>query len=129
MPGSLRCDEVVPEVRRRSLEGPYADPVRRPDLTVVAIPAFIGAMAAEYAWQRRHPAAPGGARAGDYELADTVASLTMGVGSLVAPFVTGPLVRRLAPGSRWGTALLATGAVAGAVTTVGDVLCRRRERG
>ena len=31
----------------------------RLDLTVLAIPAFIGAMGAEYAWQRRHPAAPG----------------------------------------------------------------------
>ena len=37
----------------------------RVDLTVLAIPAFIGAMGAEYAWQRRHPAAPGESRAGD----------------------------------------------------------------
>ena len=25
------------------------------DLTVLAIPAYIGAMGAEYVWQRRHP--------------------------------------------------------------------------
>lgn len=102
----------------------------RPDLTVLAIPAFIGAMGAELWWQRRHPAAPGEERAGDYELGDTIASLTMGVGSLVAPFVTGPLLRRLTPGStKGGTALLALGAAAGAATTVGDVLRRRREHG
>ena len=29
------------------------------DLTVMAIPALVGAMAAEYVWQRRHPVAPG----------------------------------------------------------------------
>ena len=61
--------------------------MRRPDLTVLAIPAFVGAMAAEVLWQRRHPAPAGTTRAGDDELADTIASLTMGVGSLVAPFV------------------------------------------
>ncbi len=102
----------------------------RPDLTVLAIPAFVGAMGAEYAWQRRHPASPGEDRAGDYELGDTIASLTMGVGSLIAPFVTGPLMRRLAPGrTKGGTALLAVGATAGVITTVGDVLRRRREGG
>ena len=31
--------------------------MRRPDLTVLAIPAFVGAMAAEVLWQRRNPAA------------------------------------------------------------------------
>ena len=102
----------------------------RPDLTVLAIPAFVGAMGAELWWQRRHPAAPGEERAGDYELNDTIASLTMGVGSLVAPFVTGPIVRRLAPGTtRAGTALLTLGVAAGVATTVGDVLRRRREHG
>ena len=29
----------------------------RPDLTVLAIPAFVGAMGAEFWWQRRNPAA------------------------------------------------------------------------
>ncbi len=104
--------------------------MRRPDLTVLAIPAFIGAMGAEYAWLRRHPVPPGETRAGDYELNDTIASLTMGVGSLLAPFVTGPVIRRLAPGrTTWGTALLVVGAAAGAVTTVGDVIRQRRENG
>lgn len=104
--------------------------MKRPDLTVLAIPAFIGAMGAEFWWQRRHPAAPGEERAGDYELNDTIASLAMGVGSLVAPFVTGPLMRRVSPGSgRAGTALVAVGVAAGLATTVGDVLRRRSEHG
>ena len=73
----------------------------RPDLTVLAITAIIGAMGAEYWWMHhKRPAAPEEDRAGDYELNDTIASLSMGIGSLVAPFVTGPLVRRLAPGVR-----------------------------
>lgn len=102
----------------------------RPDLTVLAIPAFVGAMGAEYAWQRRHPTAPGTTRAGDYELNDTVASLAMGVGSLVAPMITGPVLRRLTPGAgRWGKALLALGAASAVVTTVGDVLRQRSEHG
>lgn len=102
----------------------------RPDLTVLAIPAFVGSMAAELAWQRRHPAAPGEERAGDYELHDTIASLAMGVGSLVAPFVTGPVLRRITPGlGRGGRALLAVGAVAAVATTVGDVLRQRTEHG
>ena len=57
----------------------------RPDLTVLAIPGFVAAMGAEYAWQKRHPAPEGEERAGDYELQDTIASLAMGVGSLVVP--------------------------------------------
>lgn len=103
----------------------------RPDLTVLAIPAFVGAMGAEYWWMHhKRPAAPDEDRSGDYELNDTIASLSMGIGSLIAPFVTGPLVRRLAPGTtRAGTALMAVGAAAAVVTTVGDVLRQRRAHG
>lgn len=97
----------------------------RIDLTVAAIPAFIGAMGAEYAWQRTHPVEPG-TRAGDYQLADTVASLTMGVGSLAAPWVAKRLLDPLTPGvGRHGRALLVVGAAAAALTTVGDVVRRR----
>ncbi len=102
----------------------------RPDLTVLAIPGFVAAMGAEYAWQKRHPAPEGEDRAGDYELQDTIASLAMGVGSLVVPLVTAPALRRLAPGSgRLGTVLAGVGLTAAVVTTVGDVLRRRRELG
>ena len=104
--------------------------MKRPDLTVLAIPAFLGAMGAELWWQRTHPAEPGTSRPGDYELNDTIASLTMGVGSLVAPFITGPALRRLTPGTgRAGTALVTLGVAAGLATTVGDVLRRRRAHG
>ena len=98
----------------------------RPDLTVLAIPAFIGAMAAEYVWQRRHPAPAGTVRAGDYELADTMASLTMGVGSLVAPFVAKRLLDPVTPGvGRYAKVLMGTAVVATAVPTVADVARRR----
>ena len=99
------------------------------DLTVMAIPAFFGAMGAEYAWQRRHPV-PAGTRAGDYQLADTLASLSMGVGSLVAPYVAKRLLDPVTPGAgRFAKALVGIGAAAGLVTTVADVLARRRDGG
>ena len=96
--------------------------MRRPDLTVLAIPAFVGAMAAEVLWQRRHPAPPGTTRAGDYELADTIASLTMGVGSLVAPFVSARLLDPVTPGrGRYAKVLMGAAVAASAATTVADV--------
>ena len=95
------------------------------DLTVAAIPAFVGAMVAEYAWQRAHPVEPG-TRAGDYQLADTLASLSMGVGSLAAPYVARRLLDPVTPGvGRHGRTLLAVGAAAAVLTTVGDVVRRR----
>lgn len=99
------------------------------DLTVAAIPAFIGAMAAEHAWQRTHPVEPG-TRAGDYQLADTVASLSMGVGSLAAPYVARRLLDPVTPGvGRHGRTLLAVGAATALLTTVGDVVRRRLRDG
>ncbi len=99
------------------------------DLTVAAIPAFIGAMGAEYLWQRSHPVEPG-TRAGDYQLADTVASLTMGVGSLVAPYVARKVLDPVTPGvGRHGRTLLALGAATAVLTTVGDVVRRRLRDG
>ena len=104
--------------------------MRRPDLTVLAIPAFVGAMAAEIIWQRRNPAAPGTTRAGDYERADTIASLTMGVGSLVAPFVSARLLDPVTPGrGRYAKVLMGVAVAASAATTVADVVRRRREQG
>ena len=100
------------------------------DLTVVAIPAYVGAMGAEYLWQKRHPPPPGTTRAGDYELADTMASLAMGVGSLVAPFVTKRLLDPVTPGiGRWSKALMGVAVAATAATTVADVVRRRRAEG
>ena len=104
--------------------------MRRPDLTVLAIPAFVGAMAAEVLWQRRNPPPAGTTRAGDYQLADTLASLTMGVGSLVAPFVSARLLDPVTPGrGRWAKVLMGVAVGASAATTVADVLRRRHEDG
>lgn len=98
------------------------------DLTVLAIPGFIGSMVAEYAWQKRHPAE--GARAGDYELADTLASLSMGIGSLIAPFITERALAPLTPRTgRYAKALMALTVAAAAVTTAGDVIRRNRSTG
>jgi sterol desaturase/sphingolipid hydroxylase (fatty acid hydroxylase superfamily) len=95
------------------------------DLTVLAIPAYFAAMGAEYAWQRAHPVEPG-TRAGDYQTADTLASLSMGVGSLVVPYVAKKVLDPVTPGvGRYGRVLLAAGAAAAVLTTVGDVVRRR----
>ena len=98
------------------------------DLTVLAIPGFVGAMAAEYAWHRRNPGEE--TSAGTYELADTMASLTMGIGSLVAPLITDGLGE--AVGTRRGRALRALMCVSlagAAVATAGDVIRRSRTSG
>ena len=95
------------------------------DLTVLAVPAYFAAIGAEYAWQRAHPVTPG-TRAGDYQTADTLASLAMGTGSLVAPYLARKALDPVTPGrGRYGRALLAAGAAAALLTTVGDVVRRR----
>ncbi|HEY7946891.1 MAG TPA: sterol desaturase family protein [Acidimicrobiales bacterium] len=94
------------------------------DLTVVAVPFYFASMAAEYAWLRRR-AARRGPSAGDYELRDTVASLAMGVGSLLAPLVLPRMLRPFTPGrGRYGRALLATAVGAVAVTAAADFVAR-----
>ncbi|MFN3601946.1 MAG: sterol desaturase family protein [Dietzia sp.] len=98
------------------------------DLTVLAIPGFIAAMAAEYVWQSRNPA--DGERAGDYEFADTMASLSMGVGSLVAPYVADTLLAPVTPRTgRYAKAIMGLSLAAAAAATVGDVVRRTRTTG
>lgn len=105
------------------------------DLTVLAIPGFIGAMGAEYAWHARNSAkgtVSGGAgtSAGEYELADTLASLTMGVGSLIAPLVTDRLLVAVRPGvGRYAKVAMGLSLAGAAVATAGDVLRRSRTTG
>ncbi|KGN37730.1 sterol desaturase family protein [Knoellia subterranea] len=100
------------------------------DLTVLSIPAYIGSMATEYVYYRRNPAAPGNPRAGDYELKDTIASLTMGLGSLVAPYVSSKLLNPVTPGrGKWAKVLMGAGLAAAAVTTIADVRRLRDEKG
>ena len=109
--------------------GPMSD--RRqgpPDLTVVAVPFYLGSMAAEYLWLRRQ-AGDRDPIAGDYERRDTIASLAMGVGSLVAPLIVPRLLRPFTPGrGRYGKAVIAAALGAVAVTTVADHAARRTDR-
>jgi len=106
--------------------GMMGQPRRGPrDLTVVAVPFYFASMAAEYLWLRRR-AVGRGPTAGDYERRDTIASLTMGVGSLVAPLVVPKLLRPLTPGTgRYGRVLVTTAVGAAAITTAADVVARR----
>ncbi|RNI23934.1 sterol desaturase family protein [Flexivirga caeni] len=95
------------------------------DLTVLAIPAFVGAMAAEYAWQRKHPVDPG-TRAGDYEFKDTMASLSMGIGSLVAPYVSQRLLGPVARPGKLAKVAMTVAIGATAATTALDVVRKLR---
>jgi sterol desaturase/sphingolipid hydroxylase (fatty acid hydroxylase superfamily) len=97
------------------------------NLTVVAVPAYFATMAIEHLWLRRRAAASGNGRAGDYERRDTMASLSMGVGSLVVPLVTSWLLRPFTPGKgRWGRKVVGVAVGAAAVTTAADLVARRR---
>lgn len=96
------------------------------ELTVAAIPVYFGSMAAEYAWQRKH-ATERGERPGDYDWRDTLASLTMGTGSLVAPLIAQKLLRPVTPGrGKYARALIAIAAGGAAVTTLADIVSRGR---
>ncbi len=95
------------------------------DLTVLAVPFYFAALGAEYLWLR-HRAKDRGPTAGDYERRDTVASLTMGVISLVAPLVMPKLLRPFTPGrGRFGKALVVGALGAAAITTAADHVSRR----
>jgi sterol desaturase/sphingolipid hydroxylase (fatty acid hydroxylase superfamily) len=95
------------------------------DLTVIAVPFYFATMAAEYLYLRRR-AARQGPTAGDYEKRDTLASLAMGVGSLVAPLVGPKLLAPFTPGrGRYGRAVVVGALGAVAATTVADVVARR----
>ncbi len=94
------------------------------ELTVAAIPIYFGGMGAEHRWLRKH-AAERGPTPADYEPRDTAASLTMGVGSLLAPLVMSRLLAPITPGKgRFGKALLVTAASAAALTSVADLVAR-----
>lgn len=98
------------------------------DLTVAAIPFYFGSMGAEHLWLKK-TAAEGRARsAGDYEKADTLASLSMGVGSLVVPLALQRVLKPVTPGrGRWAKVAVGTAIGAAAVTTIADVVARRDE--
>ncbi len=94
------------------------------DLTVVAIPVYFGGMGAEHLALKRRTSTVGPS-AGNYERNDTIASLSVGTASLVAPMVMSKLLRPLTPGrGRYGKALVATAVGAAVVTTVADIVVR-----
>jgi sterol desaturase/sphingolipid hydroxylase (fatty acid hydroxylase superfamily) len=99
------------------------------DLTVIAIPAYFGSMGAEYRYLKKQ-AQDRAPIAGDYTKDDTLASLAMGVGSLLAPLTLKRLVQPVTPGrGKYGKALVATAIGAAAITTIADVLAKREAAG
>lgn len=98
------------------------------DLLSAAVPGFFATMALERRWLRRR-ADQRGPTPADYERRDTVASLSMGIGSVLAPVVAERVLAPFVPraGHRRGHTALVAVAVAAAVTaTVADR--RRRAR-
>jgi sterol desaturase/sphingolipid hydroxylase (fatty acid hydroxylase superfamily) len=96
------------------------------DLTVTAIPFYFGSMAVEHRFLRARAEEQGPSTAG-YTRPDTLASLSMGVGSILVPLLTSRLVRPLVPGrGRWGTALVGTAIASAVATTVADRLTSDR---
>ena len=94
------------------------------DLTVAAIPFYFGSMGAEAWWMdRRH--ATQGPTPGDYEARDTVASLSMGVASLLAPLVTRSLFQKFDVGrGRYGRVVLGVAGGAAVAAVVADAVAR-----
>jgi sterol desaturase/sphingolipid hydroxylase (fatty acid hydroxylase superfamily) len=100
----------------------------RVDLTVAAIPFYFGSMEAERRWLQRRAEAVGPSPA-DYTRNDAFASLAMGVGSLLAPYATHALARRVAIGEgRYARALVGVAGAAVVATTVADRIARDLER-
>ena len=86
-------------------------------------------MALEHRALKRRRAVEGPS-AGDYERRDTLASLSMGVASLVTPLVMPRLLGPVTPGKgRWGRALVAAAVGGAAVVTAADLVARRAEIG
>ncbi|HXH57483.1 sterol desaturase family protein [Iamia sp.] len=98
------------------------------DLTVAAVPFYFGSMGAEHIYLKRRAEAVGAPAPSDYERRDTLASLSMGLGSLLVPMALSKVLRPVTPGrGRLGPALVATAVGAAAATTLADVLIRRAD--
>ncbi|MGB3412232.1 MAG: sterol desaturase family protein [Microthrixaceae bacterium] len=96
------------------------------DLTVLAIPGFFSSMAYEARWLRRRADREGSSPV-DYEWRDTVASLSMGTGSLVIPVITAKFARDFAlPRGRLAKRLLGVAAASAVVATGIDAYRRSR---
>lgn len=108
------------------------------DLSLAAIPLYFASMGAEAAWHRRNRptersvGAPAEqsvevetSSAGDYERKDTLTSLTMGVGSLLVPYATKPLMKQFELGKgRWVRPALAATAAAALTTVAADAVMK-----
>ena len=91
------------------------------DWTVIAIPGYFGSMGAEYLWLKRRAERDGPSPV-DYERQDTVTSLTMGMASLLAPFVMPKLLGPITP-AKWDQASgvgISSGAFSGSETNAGS---------
>jgi sterol desaturase/sphingolipid hydroxylase (fatty acid hydroxylase superfamily) len=90
------------------------------DPTIVAIPFYFGSMEVERRWLNARAEVEGPTPA-DYEKRDTIASLSMGVASLVVPLASHVLAQKVVPGKgKYGKALVRTVLAAAAATTVAD---------
>ena len=98
------------------------------DPTVAAVPVYFATMGAEQRFLKAR-AAQQGPSAADYERRDTITSLAMGAGSLLAPIVLPRLLAPITPGrGRHAKKLIATAVAAAAITTAADRIARRRSR-
>ncbi len=97
------------------------------DLTVLAIPGFFGSMAYEAKWLARRAEAEGPSPV-DYERNDTIASLTMGTGSLVIPYLARRMSRNCAIGGRWAKPLAGIAVAGLATAVVADAIVRAKDQ-
>ena len=99
------------------------------DSTVAAVPVYFATMGAEHLWLRERAGRRGPSPA-DYERRDTITSLAMGVGSLLAPIVVPRLLGPITPGrGRAGKVLVASAVGAVVVTTIADRMARDEHGG
>lgn len=90
------------------------------DLTLAAVPGYFATMGAEYMYMKKQ-AETREPTAGDYERQDTIASLAMGVGSILAPLTITKLANQFTPGKgRYAKALIIGTVGAAVVATVAD---------
>jgi sterol desaturase/sphingolipid hydroxylase (fatty acid hydroxylase superfamily) len=99
------------------------------DLTVLSVPIYFGTMEVERRWLKKRRAERGDTPA-DYTKQDALASLAMGVGSLVVPLLTDQLARHVLPKTgRFRKHLIATAVAAAVATTVADRAAAKDDSG
>lgn len=101
---------------------------RRPtiDLTVAALPVYVGTMWAEDRWLERNRSQHPEMERGRYERRDTRTDLTMALASVLVPLVTDRLRPKLAVGGSGGRALAGLVLLGSGTAVVADRRARRR---